>query len=118
MPAFTVPAMPPPASRQLMLGYGSLMLINMLLAVVLFIGGILVLRDSRLGRRFHLGYAIAKLPVTAGIGVASATLYTATTGILLSIFGVLYPAALLLVFWMPEVRAYYRKDRDGETRGA
>jgi hypothetical protein len=110
MPAFTLPAMPPPASKPLLLGYATVMLVNAVLAVVLFVGGILILRDSRSGRRFHLTYAIAKLLITVGIGITMTMLYTAATGILFSIGGVLYPVALLLVFWTPEVRRYYGND--------
>ena len=101
-------------------------LVSLALAVFLLVSGILTFTGSRWSGRFHLTYAVVKIPlsVAGGIGLAwvstglfnsfagvvspNASSNATTWAVVLTVAGVLYPVALLVTFLSPTVRDYYR----------
>lgn len=101
-------------------------LLLMALAVYLLVCGILTLRQSTRGRRLHLIYAIAKIPLSVAAGVASAWVmrdmvssfgggaaaptvgFALFTGAFPILLGCAYPVALLIALNLRSVREYYQ----------
>jgi hypothetical protein len=108
----------------------ALAVLGLLLAILLFVAGILALRDSRKARKLHLWYSGVKIPLAAVSGVISAWMtaqfvnaITASSGgaqqagmISAVMWGSaavsvaiawIYPIALLIVMNTRRVREYY-----------
>jgi hypothetical protein len=129
--------MPPPvtfkvfsAPAWVVRGFFLALLLNVLLAILLLVAGILTLRDSRKARPMHIAFALLKFVaiavavyanwqfaeafmrafaqnnVRANTGPASAVLWAMP-----AVFGSIYPLALLIALNLRSVRAYYQPSR-------
>ncbi|HEY7088498.1 MAG TPA: hypothetical protein VH518_10445 [Tepidisphaeraceae bacterium] len=107
--------------------------LGLLLAIFLFIAGIMVLRDASSGRGMHLYYACLKIPLAMLGAVASWMLYTqmmksfATMGagsplafgtmtgglssVFEAVFACMYPVALLIVMNLQPIKDHYNERR-------
>ena len=97
--------------------------LNLLLAIYLFIGGVIFLRQSPSGRRLHLIYAGIKIPLTIGgtivLGWMTQEFYASIPGgagiqnmvviwmVFLGIVGLIYPVALVIALNTQSIRNYY-----------
>lgn len=96
------------------------------LAIYLFVIGIVVMRQSLIGRRLHLIYAWLKLPLAVAGGIAMTWLYTtflnirpgaamANPGIIygalwMSLIACIYPIALIITLSTRSMREYYKPE--------